>query len=216
MGVFLFIYQAIYYLETGNVELTLDNHMNGYYGLIIAIWGQFFYRSWVETEKELKFLWDTDNKGAKRDDERKDTFESHYIYNDITRVQVKLKKEPNKYLRLIRKFLKLLFLSAVIASMIIYRIMKDWLKENKDSFNEYGSMGSLILQGIGNGITFAYSCLVILFGTIYKKISYNDADKSNFRYQSEYENSLILDLFAFNSFNYFLPIFLVGFSGGNY
>ena len=61
-----------------------------------------------------------------------------------------------------------------------------------------------------------YSCLVILFGTLYRFISYNDADKSNFRYQSDYENSLILDLFTFNSFNFFLPIFLVAFGGGNY
>jgi hypothetical protein len=48
--------------------------LNGYYGIFISIWGQFFYKSWVETEKVLKFTWDTDNDGAKRDNERKGKF----------------------------------------------------------------------------------------------------------------------------------------------
>jgi hypothetical protein len=100
--------------------------------------------------------------------------------------------------------------------MIIYRIAKDWLKENPGAFDEYGSIAQYTLLGISNGITFAYSCLVILFGSLYIKISYNDAELSNYQFQGEYENALILDLFAFNSFNFFLPIFLVAFHGKNY
>ena len=138
-GIILFIYQGVYYLETKDIDLTLDNHMNGYYGLFIAIWGQLFYKSWIETEKTLKFMWDTDNQTAKRTDERKDTFLAHYIYNDITRVQEKIKKEPNSYLRMVRKFLKMLFLLGVIITMIVYRSLKTWTKENPNYFDQYGS-----------------------------------------------------------------------------
>jgi hypothetical protein len=90
-GIISFFYQVAFYFDTKNVTETLDGTLNGYYGFFIAIWGSFFYKSWIETEKILQFMWDTDNKSQKRDDERKDTFLSHYIYNDITRVQEKIK-----------------------------------------------------------------------------------------------------------------------------
>ena len=86
MGILLFFYQVAFYLNTGDLDKTLDSHLNGYYGLFIAVWGQFLHKSWIETEKELKFMWDTNVKGAKKDDERKDEFLAHYIYNDTTRV----------------------------------------------------------------------------------------------------------------------------------
>ena len=53
VGLIGFIYQISYYFNTKNVEETLDGNLNGYYGFFIAIWGSFFYKSWIETEKIL-------------------------------------------------------------------------------------------------------------------------------------------------------------------
>ena len=92
----------------------------------------------------------------------------------------------------------------VLACMIGYRQLLHYSKTNT---KDLGNLGMMIV----NGITFVYSCLIIVFGTVYKKLSQYIAEKENFQYQSQYENALIERLFLFNMFNFYLPIFLVGF-----
>ena len=68
---------------------------------------------------------------------------------------------------------------------------------------------------MGNIYTFVYSVVVIIFGTLYKKIAEKQTDAENHRYQRNYDDAYIQRLFLFNGFNFYLPLILVAFDTRN-
>ena len=71
--------------------------------------------------------------------------------------------------------LKYLFLLIVLVAMIFYHNFTQWQKEEikKDPTDLY-------VMSLGYGSTFIYSLIIVLFGALYKMISFRDKELSNF------------------------------------
>jgi hypothetical protein len=56
------IYQAYTYVYEGKTfEEALDGPSNGFYGIMIVVWGVMFLESWKNREKMIAFQWDTES-----------------------------------------------------------------------------------------------------------------------------------------------------------
>lgn len=66
------------------------------------------------------------------------------------------------------------------------------------------------------GYTGVYSFLIVLFGAIYKNMASVQTYKENYRYQKDYDDTLIFRLFLFNWLNFYVPMLLVAFYRQNY
>lgn len=54
-----------------------------------------------------------------------------------------------------------------------------------------------------------YSCVVVVFGTLYKILAVVKTDEENHRYQKAYDDSLITKLFVVNFVNFYMPLFFI-------
>ena len=89
-----------------------------------------------------------------------------------------------------------IFLLIVLFSMVFYNVAP--------FKNDLGMLSK-------NGFTAVYSCVVILFGLLYKSLAKKITKIENHRYHKNYDDSLINRLFMFNFFNYYMPVFFASF-----
>ena len=119
------------------------------------------------------------------------------------------------HLRKTYKILSYLFLGIVVFAMVFYQNIIITTKGTMDD------MGNILVPPtetdsmLGNIYTFIYSLVVIIFGTLYKKIAEKQTNDENHRYQKNYDDAYIKRLFLFNGLNFYLPLILVAFDTRN-
>ena len=86
------------------------------------------------------------------------------------------------------------------------RIIRE-IRESKKEGQKY--------HGWGTYITAAYSCLVVVFGILYKWLSNSFTDAENHRYQRHHDDALISRLFVVNFLNFYLPALTIAFDSTN-
>ena len=104
-----------------------------------------------------------------------------------------------------------IFLSIVLVSMFGYQFI---MKDLKGEFNDDGKLivpPTLHEKVMGYGVTAGYSGIVIVFGTLYKKLATIQTQNENYQFQKQYDDALINRLFQFNFFNFYMPMLLVAF-----
>jgi hypothetical protein len=81
VGILLFAYQLLKFIETGNLAKSIDTEYNSIFGLFLCIWGSVFVENWHSKEKKLKQMWDLkDSQSILVNDERKG-YLFHWAYN---------------------------------------------------------------------------------------------------------------------------------------
>ena len=63
----------------------------------------------------------------------------------------------------------------------------------------------------GYGLTAIYSGIIIIFGTMYKKLILHKTEKTNHQYQKSWDDQYIIKLFTVNFINFYFPLLLVAF-----
>ena len=63
----------------------------------------------------------------------------------------------------------------------------------------------------GYGLTAVYSGIIIVFGTMYKKLILHKVEKTNHQYQKSWDDMYIIKLFTVNFINFYFPLLLVAF-----
>ena len=98
--------------------------------------------------------------------------------------------------------LEYLFLLIVIVTMFIYQAVKKEIEAEPNS----------TMKMVRNyGSTTIYSGIIIIFGTLYKKLILRLTEKTNHQYQKSWDDMYIIKLFTVNFINFYLPNFLVAF-----
>jgi len=99
-------------------------------------------------------------------------------------------------------FLEYLFLIIVLISMFIYQALKETISleaaSNMKKIKSYG-------------LTAVYSGIIIVFGTLYKKLILYKVEKTNHQYQKSWDDMYIIKLFTVNFINFYFPLLLVAF-----
>ena len=61
----------------------------------------------------------------------------------------------------------------------------------------------------GTIITVVYSCVVVVFGNLYKLLAVVKTNEENHRYQKTYDDALITKLFIVNFVNFYMPLMFI-------
>jgi len=137
--------------------------------------------------------------------------------NIKTRKFEKLKKYLRGYKNCGYTAASLIGLGICVFSIVVYRVLTLILRFEEDEDGAPVRKKATMEQTIiGLLYSCAYTTAVIVFGTIYKKLSHAHTYAENHRYWSHFESALIFRLFWVNFFNFYLPFFLMGFEGTEY
>ena len=61
----------------------------------------------------------------------------------------------------------------------------------------------------GTIITVVYSCVVVVFGNLYKALAVVKTNEENHRYAKTYDDALITKLFIVNFVNFYMPLMFI-------
>ena len=158
------------WLATHDVRATIDTDLNGAFGLFLAIWATCFLESWKRKEKTICYIWNCTSNSYSPADERKVEFQFYNSYNENSDSLEKTQKKMREKLKRKLTALEYLFLLIVIIAMVIYNGYKKEIEKLPNS----------TMKMIKNyGSTTIYSLIIIIFGTLYKKLILKLTDKTN-------------------------------------
>lgn len=186
------------------VEYALDSEVNVFIGLLITLWATLFVESWKRKQRTIQYIWNCKDISFSRQDERAETFQYYEVYNHRTGNVEKHRRLIAFCKDTIYRIFSFLCLLIVIAVMIAYQGV---IRESKKEGQKY--------YGWGLYITAAYSCLVVVFGILYKWLSINHTDAENHRYQRHHDDALITRLFIVNFLNFYLPAITIALDTSN-
>ncbi|XP_071481408.1 anoctamin-7-like [Diadema antillarum] len=185
---------------------SFDSEVTPYFALVICLWGTIFQELWKRKRVRLAYEWDVDDYDMSEPDrpEFYGTKERPDPVSDL----------PDWYYPFYRRFLKfmtsfsiLIFMAMLVIvsviSVIIYRLFIAAL------LSDESTLVQLLLSSVVASILNSISILVL--GKIYDKIAYKLNDWENHRTQSDYENALIVKLFAFQFVNSYSSLFYIAF-----
>ncbi|XP_038055493.1 anoctamin-4-like isoform X2 [Patiria miniata] len=190
-------------------QTSFDSAVTPYFALVICLWGTIFQESWKRTHARLAYEWDVDTYHFSEPDrpEFYGTKEREDPVSDL----------PDWYYPFYKQFLKfmtsfgiLIFMALlVIASVlgvIIYRVIIGALLADASSLQR------VLLSTVA--ATLLNSISIMILGRVYDYIAYKLTDWENHRTQSQYDDALILKLFAFQFVNSYASLFYIAFFRG--
>lgn len=83
-GFLVFCYTISNVVMTGDFENSLDNKVNGLYGMAVPIWGSLFIISWIRKQRGLQFVWNVSDTSHSVQDERDNDFRFFNSFNQFT------------------------------------------------------------------------------------------------------------------------------------
>ncbi|CDW85080.1 anoctamin-like protein [Stylonychia lemnae] len=197
-GLALFIYQMI--IIGGQIKdkkpIDLDNPFNCLYCLVLAIWSTVFLEVWKRKESEIAHIWNmTGYLGA--DTEMPD-YRSDFVIDDKTK-SIKKENLASTYVRRMFGEIPSATLSIGLVVLCFWGFRK--LQSDHKGKTEY-SVGSSVMNAV----------IIVVLGTLYRKLATLLVSWENHQYQEEWENSLVSKHFAFQFVNAYIALFAVAFS----
>jgi hypothetical protein len=193
------------------VKESFDNSITPYYALILSIWGTVFLEIWKRTNATLAYEWDVSSFENSEPDrpqfvgtkQKKDPIIPEATIQDTTLCH-KLYKYAISLTTLVF-MVCLVFITA--AAIIVYRIIM-----TVDYCTKISPVGCLITTSIVSALLNAVAILIL--GKIYDWLAVKLTDWENHRTQTEYDDSLIMKLFAFQFANSYTSLFYIAFFRG--
>jgi len=178
--------------------------VNALIGLLITVWATLFVESWKRKQRTIQYLWNCKDISFSRQDERDETFKFYEVYNHRTGNIEKHRKVITTCRDLLYRAVSAACLIVIVYLMIAYR---GFLLESKKPGQRYYGWASYITAG--------YSCLVVVFGILYKWLTNSHTEAENHRYQRHHDDALISRLFVVNFLNFYLPALTIAFDTEN-
>ncbi|XP_062910977.1 anoctamin-7-like [Mobula hypostoma] len=218
---------ATFYVHSGDfftvIQSALDNDATPWFGLIVCLWGTIFLELWKRVNAKLVYEWDVENF------ENDEPTRPEFYGTSVRKLYVLLLRIFNMFenkvpdpvtgddepyypgtLRRTKMLLSLLvgmlMVFAVIASVTAVVIYKTWIRIRIKTSN---SFVSFLLTTVG--ASFLNVVSIIILGKVYHIIAVKMTDWENYRTQTNYNDALILKLFAFHFANSYSSLFYIAF-----
>ncbi|XP_038674719.1 anoctamin-7-like isoform X1 [Scyliorhinus canicula] len=186
------------------IKSSFDNAATPIFGLIICLWGTIFLEIWKRKNAELVYEWDVEN----------------YENDEIVRPEFcgtepdPITGEPEAFYPARRRQLKavlsfsvgVIMVGCVFISVLAVVIYKTWARFRVTTRN---SFESFLLTTIVSSLLNALS--ISILGKVYHVIAVKMTDWENYRTQTDYNDALIIKLFAFEFANNYSSLFYIAF-----
>ncbi|XP_072120674.1 anoctamin-7-like [Mobula birostris] len=188
------------------IQSALDNDATPWFGLIVCLWGTIFLELWKRINAKLVYEWDVEN--FENDEPTRPEFYGTSVRKD----PVTGDDEPyypgtlRRTKMLLSLLVGMLMVFAVIASVTAVVIYKTWIRIRIKTSN---SLVSFLLTTVG--ASFLNVVSIIILGKVYHIIAVKMTDWENYRTQTNYNDALILKLFAFHFANSYSSLFYIAF-----
>ncbi|XP_051882497.1 anoctamin-7-like [Pristis pectinata] len=188
------------------IQSALDNDATPWFGLIVCLWGTIFLELWKRINAKLVYGWDVDN--FENDEPTRPEFYGASVKKDpVTGEDEPYYPGTLRRTKMLLSFLVgMLMVFTVIASVIAVVIYKTWARIRIKTSN---SFVSFLLTTVGASLLNVVS--IIILGKIYHIIAVKMTDWENYRTQTNYNDALILKLFAFHFANSYSSLFYIAF-----
>ncbi|XP_072898031.1 anoctamin-7-like [Hemitrygon akajei] len=186
------------------IQSALDNDATPWFGLIVCLWGTIFLELWKRINAKLVYGWDVEN--FENDEPTRPEFygtspdpvtgdDEPYYPGTLRRTKM-----------LLSLLVGMLMVFAVISSVVAVVIYKTWIRIRVKTSN---SFVSFLLTTVG--ASFLNVVSIIILGKLYHIIAVKMTDWENYRTQTNYNDALILKLFAFHFANSYSSLFYIAF-----
>lgn len=192
------------------VKEAFDNELTPYFAIVISLWGTIFLEMWKRTCVTLAFEWDVDS-FEKRELDRPQYEGSNQQRDPVTGEIVGRSPLSKQLMKYSLSFITLLFMVLLVfialAAVIVYRVVL-----TVDFCTDMSPTNCLLMTTICSSILNALA--VIILGKIYDLLAVKLTDWENHRTQTQYDDSLIIKLFAFQFANSYSSLFYIAFFRG--
>ncbi|CAF3714176.1 unnamed protein product [Adineta steineri] len=199
------------------ISYVFDNIATVVFAILMSLWARWFVEFWKRREAVLRYEWDSINFDSTFEpirpayETKAEKIGGERRINPVTEIE-----EP--YISL-KKRIRWLILSVVVVIVtvaivcvtvfctIIYRIQMDYLLKST-SVKTYSSIIITVTSAVMNLI-----CSLIL-SLLYYWIASKLTDLELHKYQSKYDNSLIIKIYLFQFANFYASLFYIAFFKG--
>jgi hypothetical protein len=186
-----------------------DNNYTPYYGLMISLWGAYFMEIWKRENARLAYEWDVDNFETNEPNlaeyERKLINKTNALKtaNFFVKFIIKYDNYFKKFIGFLVMLIMIGIVALDIAVVITVRLYLKLKVINEDDTvgNVSADVASLILNTI----------FIIVLNLIYESIACTLTQWENNRTKTDYEDSLINKLFAFQFVNTYGSLYYLAF-----
>ncbi|XP_048453821.1 anoctamin-7-like [Rhincodon typus] len=188
------------------IQSSFDNEATPWFGLVVCLWGTIFLEMWKRINAKLVYEWDVEN--FENDEPARPEFYGTNVKKD----PVTSEFEPYypgtlRRTKMLFSFLVgILMVCWVFASLVAVVIYKTWARLR---ITTSSSLESFLLTTVGASLLNVVS--IIITGKVYQIIAVKMTDWENHRTQTNYNDALILKLFAFHFANSYASLFYIAF-----
>uniref|UniRef100_UPI00398F2FA5 anoctamin-7-like isoform X2 n=1 Tax=Pristiophorus japonicus TaxID=55135 RepID=UPI00398F2FA5 len=205
------------------IQSSFDNDATPWFALAVCLWGTIFLEMWKRINAKLVYEWDVEN--YENDEPTRAEFygisvrKPYVLLLRILNMFENKMKDPvtgeiepyypgtlrrtKMLLSFLVGFLMVLWVFASVLAVVIY---KTWARIRITTSN---SIESFLLTTVGASFLNAVS--IIILGKVYHIIAVKMTDWENYRTQTNYNDALILKLFAFHFANSYTSLFYIAF-----
>ncbi|XP_072332968.1 anoctamin-7-like isoform X2 [Scyliorhinus torazame] len=188
------------------IQSSFDNVATPWFGLVICLWGTIFVEMWKRVNAKLVYEWDVEN--FENDEPARPEFYGTSVKKDPVTGEI----EPYypgtvRRTKMLLSFLVgALMVCWVFASLVGVVIYKTWARLRISTSNPWESF---LLTTVGSSLLNVVS--IIILAKVYHRIAIKMTDWENHRTQTNYNDALILKLFAFHFANSYSSLFYIAF-----
>ena len=193
----------------------IDSPWNGLYGLFLCIWASIFVELWKKKEDKLIFEWDLKMLETDlQNEERKEKFQFMYEYNSETNTRVRT--ETGATVRACWSCLHYFFNIILLALVVFGIIVFDYFTFN-NILPEISELAApQIVKNFLDWQTVVYSVYIEFVGSIMEWSIVFFNNRKNYRYKTEYNDNIQIQLFTGYCINFFCPLIYIAFRKRNY
>ncbi|CAD5118244.1 DgyrCDS6968 [Dimorphilus gyrociliatus] len=190
------------------IRQAFDNKVTPYYALIMCLWGTLFLEFWKRKNAELAYRWDVDYFEETEPD--RPQFQGTQKKRDpVTQEEIwyyPFKRQLFKFMFSFSILITMVFFVLIsVAMVILYRV---YTAVNLCSDPKICIIVNALVPALLNAIS------IMLLGKLYEILAYKLTNWENHRTQTQYDDALIIKLFAFQFANSYASLFYIAFFRG--
>ncbi|XP_045204695.2 anoctamin-4-like isoform X2 [Mercenaria mercenaria] len=194
------------------VSGSFDNDVTPFFAMLICLWGTFFLELWKRYNARLSYEWDVDQ-FEQNEPDRPEFFGTKLKIDPVTQQHDWFYSWKRQMLKFCISASALIFMICLVfisvAAVVVYRVIV-----SVDYCGKISTVSCLILTNILSALLNAVSILIL--GKIYDWVAWKLTEWENHRTQTQYNDALIIKLFAFSFANTYASCFYIAFFRGRF